>query len=150
VGCFRGGWSACCAWTASCAGATGGAERGVYRRCRPGYALQLLCAGRQADGRVGAARAHPNSATEFNISLAFGPGIPDEKLTFKFTVDAAGRGASLMVSTQPEEVFHRTGEAAHHVFHDYQRSEAMIPMRDGVKLHIVYLKPADIGEPCRS
>ncbi|HUD13240.1 MAG TPA: CocE/NonD family hydrolase [Terracidiphilus sp.] len=90
---------------------------------------------------------HPNSATEFNISLAYGAGTPDEKVTFKFTVDAAGRGASMTVSTQPEEVFHRTGEAVHHVFHDYQRSEAMIPMRDGVKLHIVYVKPADIGEP---
>jgi putative CocE/NonD family hydrolase len=79
------------------------------------------------------------SATEF--------GIPDTKASFKFTVDAAGHGVSVIVSVQPETVFQRTGEAVHHVFHDYQRSEAMIPMRDGVKLHIVYLKPADISEP---
>ena len=35
----------------------------------------------------------------------------------------------------------------HHLFHDYQRTEAMIPMRDGVKLHAVILKPADIAAP---
>ena len=79
------------------------------------------------------------SATEF--------GIPDTKASFKFTVDAAGHGVSVIVSVQPDTVFQRTGEAVHHVFHDYQRSEAMIPMRDGVKLHIVYLRPADISEP---
>ena len=44
-------------------------------------------------------------------------------------------------------VYRRIGEAVHHVFHDYQRSEVMIPMRDGVKLHAVILKPADITEP---
>ena len=79
------------------------------------------------------------SATEF--------GIPDSKTTIKFTVDASGHGVSLVFSQQPETVYQRTGEAVHHVFHDYQRTEAMAPMRDGLKLHIVYLKPADIGEP---
>jgi uncharacterized protein len=77
------------------------------------------------------------SATEF--------GIPDSKATFKFTVDAAGHGVSVLVSAEPEAVYQRTGEAVHHIFHDYQRSEAMIPMRDGVKLHVVYLKPTDIS-----
>ncbi|MGA2535733.1 MAG: CocE/NonD family hydrolase [Terracidiphilus sp.] len=79
------------------------------------------------------------SATEF--------GYPDSKATFKFTLDAAGRGASLVISSEPGAVFSRTGEPVHHFFHDYQRSEAMIPMRDGVKLHVVYLKPADIEGP---
>ena len=35
----------------------------------------------------------------------------------------------------------------HHFFHDYQRTEAMIPMRDGIKLHTVILKPSDIATP---
>jgi putative CocE/NonD family hydrolase len=35
----------------------------------------------------------------------------------------------------------------HHVFHDYQRTEVMIPVRDGIKLHAVILKPADIAGP---
>ena len=49
--------------------------------------------------------------------------------------------------TDPNVVFDRTGDPVHHVFHDYQRTEVMIPMRDGVKLHAVILKPADIATP---
>jgi len=81
----------------------------------------------------------PLSATEF--------GIPDSKATIKFTLDTAGRGAGVVVSAQPDEVYKRTGEPVHHAFHDYLRAEAAIPMRDGVKLHVVYLKPADIVTP---
>ena len=80
-----------------------------------------------------------NSPTEF--------GIPATKMTLKFTLDAAGHGATVIPSNDSEAVFKRTGEAVHHVFHDYQRTEAMIPMRDGIKLHIVILKPADITAP---
>ncbi len=58
-----------------------------------------------------------------------------------------GRGASVSTSDDPGTVYVRTGEAIHHVFHDYVRSEVMIPMRDGVKLHAVILKPADIAAP---
>ncbi len=64
-----------------------------------------------------------------------------------FTVDASGHALSFVFSTQPETVYERTGPAVHHVFHDYRRSEVMIPMRDGVKLHAVILKPADITAP---
>ena len=81
----------------------------------------------------------PISATEF--------GVPNSKVTVKFTLDAAGHGATVVASNHPDAVFKRTGDPVHHLFHDYQRSEAMIPMRDGVKLHVVYLKPADIGAP---
>jgi hypothetical protein len=77
------------------------------------------------------------SATEF--------GIPDSKATIKFTLDGSGRGVSAVSSSRPDAVYKRTGEPVHHVFHDYQRSEAMVPMRDGVKLHVVILKPADIS-----
>jgi uncharacterized protein len=79
------------------------------------------------------------SATEF--------GIPESKDAYRFTLDAAGHGAGVANSAAPEVVFHRTGDPVHHLFHDYQRSEAMISMRDGVKLHVVVLKPADIGGP---
>lgn len=81
----------------------------------------------------------PISATEF--------GIPDSKFTIQFALDSAGHGATVTVSAEPDAVFKRTGNPVHHVFHDYQRSEAMVPMRDGIKLHIVYLKPADISTP---
>ena len=79
------------------------------------------------------------SATEF--------AIPDSKSTIKFTLDGAGHGASVVNSARALAVFKRTGTAVHHAFHDYQRTEAMIPMRDGVKLHLVILKPADINAP---
>ena len=55
--------------------------------------------------------------------------------------------ASFDFAIEPGVVYRRTGEPVQHVFHDYQRTEAMIPMRDGVKLHAVILKPADIAAP---
>jgi putative CocE/NonD family hydrolase len=80
-----------------------------------------------------------NSVTEF--------GVPDTKITFRFTLDASGHGATVSSSQQPIMTYRRTGDAVHHVFHDYQRSEVMIPMRDGVKLHAVILKPVDMADP---
>ena len=78
----------------------------------------------------------PLSAVEF--------ALPEPSKTFRFTLDESGRGASLIRSNEPNIVYHRTGQPIQHVFHDYQRTEVMIPMRDGVKLHAVILKPADI------
>ena len=80
-----------------------------------------------------------NSPTEFSL--------PNSRMTFRFTLDAAGHGATVVASNEPEAFFKRTGDAVHHVFHDYQRTEVMIPMRDGIKLHTVILKPADITTP---
>jgi putative CocE/NonD family hydrolase len=67
--------------------------------------------------------------------------------TFRFALDAAGQGDSVTLSESTETIYRRTGAPVHHLFHDYQRTEAMIPMRDGVKLHAVILKPADIAAP---
>ena len=53
----------------------------------------------------------------------------------------------MVLSDGTDTVYERTGDPVHHVFHDYQRTEVMIPMRDGVKLHTVILKPADITTP---
>ncbi len=80
-----------------------------------------------------------NSPTEF--------GVPQSKVTLRFTLDAAGRGETVFSANDPQVIYKRTGDAVHHVFHDYRRSEVMIPMRDGVKLHTVILKPADISAP---
>jgi len=79
------------------------------------------------------------SATQFSI--------PDTKITIHFTVDESGRPDGVRFSDQPDAVYRRTGEPVRHVFHDYQRSEVMIPMRDGVKLHAVILKPTDVAQP---
>ena len=79
------------------------------------------------------------SPVEFSLS--------DSNNAYRFTVDEAGHGASMIHSVEPDIVYHRTGPPIHHLFHDYLRAEAMIPMRDGVKLHAVILKPADIAAP---
>ncbi len=82
----------------------------------------------------------PVSALEFSF------GHPE--VIFRFTLDGAGRGETLTFPNDPQEhVRRRTGHPVHHIFHDYQRTEVMIPMRDGVKLHAVVLKPADIAAP---
>jgi uncharacterized protein len=73
--------------------------------------------------------------------------IPEGKSTVRFTLDSSGHGASLVFSEEPQTIYRRTGEPVHHVFHNYQRSEVMIPMRDGVKLHAVILRPSDITAP---
>ena len=73
--------------------------------------------------------------------------IPDAKVTLRFTLDASGRASGVAFSSMPAAVLSRTGPPVHHLFHDYQRIEAMIPMRDGVKLHAIILKPADIAVP---
>ena len=71
--------------------------------------------------------------------------FPGSKATARFLLDADGHGTSVVFSSSPDSVYKRTGDAVHHIFHDYERSEAMIPMRDGVKLHAVILKPTDIA-----
>lgn len=73
--------------------------------------------------------------------------FPGPKANARFTVDEQGRGVSLVFSTAADTVYTRVGPAVRHTFHDYQRTEAMIPMRDGVKLHVVILKPSDITAP---
>ena len=79
------------------------------------------------------------SATDFSL--------PASKATVRFALDGQGRGAGLTVSSEPDHPYRRTGDPVHHLFHEYQRTEVMIPMRDGIKLHAVILKPADIATP---
>ena len=85
--------------------------------------------------------------TALNAVSATQLGFPNSRTTFSFSLDSSGRGASLEVSDQPRMAFQRTGNPVHHLFHDYQRTEVMIPMRDGIRLHTVVLKPADITAP---
>ncbi len=80
-----------------------------------------------------------SSAVEFTI--------PDARTKVRFSLDANGKATSVVLSDGTDTVYDRTGDPVRHVFHDYQRTEMMIPMRDGFKLHTVILKPADIGTP---
>ena len=73
--------------------------------------------------------------------------VPDTRIVVRFMMDDSGKPESVTMSDEPQAVYRRTGEPVHHTFHDYHRSEVMIPMRDGIKLHAVILKPADITEP---
>ena len=98
------------------------------------------------DGRL-VAESERLVPTALNAVSATQFGFPGSRTTFNFTLDSSGRGVSLEVSDQPRMAFQRTGMPVHHPFHDYQRTEVMIPMRDGVRLHAVILKPADIAAP---
>jgi putative CocE/NonD family hydrolase len=73
--------------------------------------------------------------------------VPGFDTDIEFHLDASGAGPSFVFSAKRNVVYRRMGEPARHVFHDYERSEAMIPMRDGVKLHAVILRPKDITTP---
>jgi len=70
-----------------------------------------------------------------------------DKFNLRFAVDGSGQGVSVAWTDSHDDVFKKTGPPVRHLFHDYQRTEVMIPMRDGVKLHAVILKPADIPGP---
>jgi putative CocE/NonD family hydrolase len=76
--------------------------------------------------------------------------VPKSKLTYRFALDSAGRAKSVTQSVEGDPtpmVLLRVGEAVHHEFPAYDRQEVMIPMRDGVKLHAVILKPIHSSGP---
>jgi putative CocE/NonD family hydrolase len=72
---------------------------------------------------------------------------PDTQTRFRFTIE----GSTAKLEIQPSEgssiTLSRTGNAVHHIFHHYERREEMIPVRDGIKLHVVILTPTDIPGP---
>ena len=88
-----------------------------------------------------------NVPEELKAISALEFGFPNSRKSFRFFLDASGKGVSVVQSTDTGDVYRRTGPPVHHVFHDYRRTEVMIPMRDGVKLHAVILKPGDISAP---
>ncbi len=110
--------------------------------------------------------AEPNSGFSFyshdgNLTIESARWIPTElrpvsavvfgfahsDLTVTFALDTSGHAKSFYFSNDPSTEYARTGDPVHHVFHDYVRTEVTIPMRDGVKLHAVVLKPSDIATP---
>lgn len=85
---------------------------------------------------------------ELNPISGLSFGNPDAQETLRFSLDPTGQGASMVLTDRSSStVYRRTGAPVHHLFHDYRRAEVMIPMRDGIKLHAVILKPADIAGP---
>jgi len=84
--------------------------------------------------------------------------VPGTPVRMVFVRDAAGKVTALTTVTQgPRSAsgdvqlvrFSDQGMRLNH-FREYTRSEAMVPVRDGVKLHVVILRPAgseNSGEP---
>jgi len=79
------------------------------------------------------------SATEFNL--------PQRHTTFRFADGDAGKTLTVTEGEETPYTLKRTRDAVHHIFHHYERTEAMISARDGVKLHVVILVPTDIPGP---
>lgn len=72
---------------------------------------------------------------------------PDDGPEFTFTLNKQGHAESVLRkgSDTPARLF--DAHPAHYTFRPYTRQEAMIPMRDGIKLHAVILRPAGDKEP---
>ena len=79
------------------------------------------------------------SATEFSI--------PAEHVTFRFSSTEGTPKLTLSPQGGPDTEYQRTGEPVHHLFRPYERKEEMIPVRDKIKLHMVYLIPTDLPGP---
>jgi len=76
--------------------------------------------------------------------------VPEDKITFAFSGYASSHTLQVTESEEGESektVFKRTGEAVQHDFPAYDRQEVMIPMRDGIKLHAIILKPVNPAGP---
>ena len=71
----------------------------------------------------------------------------DDTTAYRFTASAGTVTLQIAPPGNPAFEMNRTGDAVHHIFHHYERSEAMIPARDGVKLHVVILVPTDVSGP---
>jgi len=85
--------------------------------------------------------------TELNPISSLEFAVKGDKFNLRFTLDASGHPESVIWTDEPDNHYRRTGPPVHHFFHEYRRSEVMIPMRDGVKLHAVILRPVDITAP---
>jgi uncharacterized protein len=72
-----------------------------------------------------------------------------EKTKFVFEADASGKitGFRRIMESETEEAKKINEQPVHNGFRPYSRTEVMIPMRDGVKLHAIILRPTDTHEP---
>ncbi len=74
---------------------------------------------------------------------------PDSASHYTFETDASGVVNAMKFSAPGQEVlFTRiSSQPVHNHFRPYSREDVMIPMRDGIKLHAVILRPTDTKEP---
>ncbi|MBV8435986.1 MAG: CocE/NonD family hydrolase [Silvibacterium sp.] len=66
-----------------------------------------------------------------------------------FIIDAAGKvtGAKRKGRSSETQLERISGQPVHNHFRPYSSQVVMIPMRDGVKLHAIVLRPTDTSEP---
>ncbi len=70
----------------------------------------------------------------------------DDNAVYRFQHLPAGWAVTRTAPNTEPLTLQRIGDAQHHLFHHYIRTEAMIPMRDGIRLHAVILTPADMHQ----
>ena len=70
------------------------------------------------------------------------------KVRYSFVTDASGKVTSLkrVLGSDETDATRINDQPVHNHFRPYSRQEVMIPMRDGVKLHAIVLRPADAHE----
>jgi len=75
--------------------------------------------------------------------------VKETPLHLVFLTDAAGKVTSVKQKTGSSEMLLEriASQPIHYQFRPYSRQEVMIPMRDGVKLHAIILRPTGISEP---
>ncbi len=68
---------------------------------------------------------------------------------YVFVTDAAGKVTALkrVAGKDETKAIRISDQPEHNHFRPYDRKEVMIPMRDGVRLHAVILRPTDTSEP---
>ena len=125
----------------------GAARRALRRIHRPAMSPTRPSASTSKDGKLilESERMVPTTLTQ-NSPTEFG--VPQTKMTLKFTLDAAGHGVTVVSIERSRGVF--TSAPAIQFITSFTITSApksMIPMRDGIKLHTVILKPADIATP---
>jgi len=66
----------------------------------------------------------------------------------EFVTDPTGKITGFRLKAQSSETLYErvAGEPKHNHFRPYSQQEVMIPMRDGVKLHAIILRPTDTNE----
>ncbi|HVW76131.1 MAG TPA: CocE/NonD family hydrolase [Alloacidobacterium sp.] len=87
--------------------------------------------------------------TPLHVSAPGSFAAQNSNVRYVFVTDAAGKvtGMKRIVGKDEADATRISDQPQHNHFRPYDRREVMIPMRDGVKLHAVILRPTDTNEP---
>ncbi|AXC12514.1 glutaryl-7-ACA acylase precursor [Acidisarcina polymorpha] len=93
-------------------------------------------------------RTFPSELTAVNSTEFSSRDGTGERYQFKLGPSGQASRVTVISGGSPgKEIMRRTGDAVQRDFPPYERQEAIIPMRDGVKLHAIILKPANQHAP---